>query len=148
MDGIEIEITNQSALEYLVQNLEAIDKDKAIRLGLKMGGNVIKRGGMRRLRQSMSSPRGVTGNLLKSFFVRVKRNSLGVLIGFSQPEGAHAHLVDLGTENRFQIKGGRNTGAAKALHFWTDTRSEDMDAAKGMIVKGIENYVERVNNRL
>jgi len=147
MDGIEIKIINRDALEYMVQNLENIDKDSAIRVGLKMGGNVIKRGGIRRLRARMNNSKGVTGNLLKSFVVRVKRNSLGVLVGFST-QGSHAFLVDLGTNDRFQIKTGHHTGAARALNFWTDTRNEDVQQAQGMIVQGINRYVERVNNGL
>lgn len=147
MDGIEIKIINRDAPEYLVQNLQDIDKDKSIRVGLRMGGNVLKRGGIRRLRARMRNPKGVTGNLLKSFVVRVKRNSLGVLVGFST-QGSHAHLVDLGTTDRFQVKTGHHTGTAKALHFWTDTRNEDVQQAQGMIVQGIIRYVERVNNRL
>jgi hypothetical protein len=148
MDGIQIKIIDASAINYMVQGLSDIDKDASIRAGLKLGGMVIKRGGMRRLRQRMSSPKGVTGNLLKSFFVRVKKKSLGVLIGFSEKGRAQSHWVDMGTADRYQVKGGRYTGSAKALHFWTDTKNEDMETANGMVIKGIERYVERINNRL
>jgi|WetSurMetagenome_2_1015567.scaffolds.fasta_scaffold04032_6 hypothetical protein len=147
MDGFEIRIINRDALDNMIQGLSLIDKDKSIRAGLKAGGNVLKRGGIRRLKARMKNSKGVTGNLLRSFEVRVKKNSLGVIVGFHEGDkgdiknGYHAYLVDLGTQDRFQVKTGRHVGAAKALHFWTDTKSEDMQQAQGMIMQGIERFV-------
>lgn len=153
MNELDIEIIRDDAT-YLVRELQNIDKDKAIKSGLRAGGMVLKKGGMNRLRERMSKPSGITGNLLRSFTVRTKRNSLGVLIGFSQEEGRdgwYSHIVDLGSASRsYTNKNGvtHYTGAAKAMKFWTDTKNEDMPQAQGMIIKGIERYVERVNNKL
>ncbi len=150
MDGIEIKIINQNALADMVKTLGNIDKDKAIRSGLRAGGMVLKSGGIRRLRRAMKSSKGVSGNLLRSFEVHVKRNSLGVLVGFHQGDkgdnknGYHSIWVDLGTGDR-TTKSGHHTGAAKALRFWSDTRNEDMVSAQGKVIQGIEKYVDKIH---
>ena len=99
----------------------------------------------------MKSPSGVTGNLVKSFNVRVKKNKLGGLAGFgmvSDTDGnhiiaRHAHLVDLGTAERERQNGG-STGKMPALNFWTDTRNDDMDNAVGEVLKGTEQALIKI----
>ena len=72
---IEITIINKQALDSLTAGLSGIDKDSAIKSGLSKGGEVIRKGGMERLKNRMrAGPGGKTGNLLRSFMVRVKRN--------------------------------------------------------------------------
>ena len=146
--GISIKIIDRETIKYLVDNLENIDKDKAIRSGLRLGANLLKNGGKKRLKQRMNNPKGVKGELLNTFTIRVWKRRLGAMAGFRGDASGEAHLVDLGTADRFQIKTGRHTGAARATKFWTDTRTEDMSTANGMVMRGIERYVERVNNRL
>lgn len=152
MDGIEIKIINKQALSDMVGTLESIDKDKAIRSGLRSGGMLLKSAGIRRLRRVMKKSKGVSGNLLRSFEVHVKRNSLGVLVGFHQGDkgdpknGYHAMWVDLGTNDR-TTKSGHHTGAARALRFWSDTRNEDMVSAQGKVIQGIEKYVDKIHKQ-
>lgn len=154
---IELDISNPRHLEQFLQNLSQIDRDKAIKGGLSKGGEVLKRGGIKRLKKRMKSgPDGVKGNLLKSFFVRVKRKKPGVLAGFTQGRngGNHAHLVDLGTtqrmrksnNRRLRWKGG-STGAATANYFWTETREADMGKAKEEVSKGLIMFVEKIKAR-
>ena len=151
---INIEIKNRQSLELLVSSLSDIDKEAAIKSGLSKGGEILKQGGMRRLRNRMrASSEGKTGNLLRSFMVRVKRRKPGVLIGFKKGKkaGNHAHLVDLGTIERMRKrksrkkggKGGR-TGAATPNYFWSDTNDQDMQKAMIEVQTGIAGFVERV----
>lgn len=147
MEGIEIKVIDREAMLHLVQGLQAFEKDKALQSGLRAGANVFQRGGMRRLKQRMKKPSGVTGNLLKSFAVRVKRNRPGALSGFEYGEnggGNHSWLVDMGTDERHHKKSGRRTGAGRALKYWSDTREQDYPKAIDQVYNGIERAVNRM----
>lgn len=153
MSRLQAKILNQDSLNSFIEGLKDFEKDKAIRTGLKKGGQVLSKGGQRRLKQSMIRPKGVTGNLLKSFHVKVKRSKLGVLIGFKNRLGNHSHLLDRGTAIRKTIKGynrGRvPSGRTKfMLGFWFDTKSEDMDKSIIEVYKGITQAVNRIKNRV
>lgn len=154
---IEVTIINKQALDALTAGLSGIDKDSAIKSGLSKGGEIIKRGGMERLKNRMrAGPGGKTGNLLRSFTVRVKRNKPGVLAGFKKGKkgGNHSHLVDLGTVERMRKhksrkrggKGGR-TGAATPNYFWNDTNDLDKEKAMVEIRTGIAEFVEKVKTK-
>ena len=156
---IEIKHINEGEVNYLVRNLENFEKDKAIKQGLGAAGQVFRLGGRNRLRRTMKSgSRGVTGNLLRSFIVKVKRNKPGVLTGFKQGKqgGSHAHLVDRGTTERFwktrkhKKKDGsykKSVGKVKPSYFWNDTESQDYPKAIDKLYVGIERAVDRINNR-
>lgn len=156
-NSIDITIINQQVLESLTAGLSGIDKDSAIKSGLSKGGEVIKKGGIQRLKSRMrAGPGGKTGNLLCSFMVRVKRNKPGVLAGFKKGKngGNHSHLVDLGTVERMRKhksrkrggKGGR-TGAATPNYFWNDTNDLDKSKAMSEIRMGIVEFVEKVKSK-
>ena len=141
----EVKIIGQDRINAMLQQLNDIDANKSIKAGIRKGLNILRHGGLKRLKARMKNPSGVTGNLIKAFNVRVKKNKLGGLAGFgmvSDTDGnhiiaRHAHLVDLGTANRERQNGG-STGKMTALNFWTDTRNEDMDNAIGEVLKGTE----------
>lgn len=151
---IDVTISNKQILDHLTAGLSEIDRDKAVKSGLSKGGEVLKQGGINRLKGRMKAgSNGKTGNLLRSFYVRVKRNKPGVLAGFTKGKngGNHSHLVDLGTISRMQksknrkrrYKGG-SSGAAPGNHFWEDTRDLDTGKAMNEIQAGIVGFVERV----
>lgn len=153
-NSIDITIINKQVLESLTAGLSGIDKDSAIKSGLSKGGEIIKQGGIRRLQNRMrAGPGGKTGNLLRSFTVRVKRDKPGVLAGFKKGKngGNHSHLVDLGTVERIRKhksrkrggKGGR-TGRATPNYFWNDTNELDKNKAMIEIRAGIAEFVEKV----
>ena len=151
---LNVQLIDRDAIRYLVDELENIDKDKAIRKGLGLGGAYILRGGRARLRGRMSKPSGETGNLLKSFTVKVKRKKLGALVGFRYPLGRHAWLLDLGTKERnwrkkpFKITGkipGKSGGFK--IGFWTETKEQDFPKAIECVREGVERFVQRINER-
>lgn len=150
---IEIRHINRAEVDYLVRNLEDFEKDKAVKGGLLAAGKVFSSGGKTRLKRSMKSgSQGVTGNLLKSFQVKVKKNKPGVLTGFKQGKdgGSHAHLVDKGTDERFYTtKQGKRKSTGKVIgnHFWSDTESEDYSKAMDSLYIGIEKAANRINSR-
>lgn len=148
---IEIRHINKSEVEYLVRNLQDFEKDKALKGGLQSAGKVFMTGGKSRLRRNMKSgSRGVTGNLLRSFQVKVKRNKPGVLIGFKQGKegGSHAHLVDKGTDRRYwKTRKRKYVGRVIANHFWSDTEAQDYPKAMDNLYIGIEKAVNRISSR-
>lgn len=147
----EIKQIDRSAIEYLVRNLNDFEKDKAVKDGLGAAGKVFESGGKSRLRRSMKSgSRGVTGNLLRSFKVKVKRYKPGVLIGFKQGAegGSHAHLVDKGTDIRYwKTRKRKSVGRVVANPFWSDTETEDYPKAMDQLYMGIERAISKINSR-
>lgn len=150
----EVQIIGQGRINAMLQELNDIDTNKSIKSGIRKGLNLLRRAGVNRLKSRMKSPEGVTGNLLKAFNVRVKKNKLGGLAGFGMVSDSagghiiarHAHLVDLGTVERERQKGG-STGKMPALSFWTDTRNEDMDRAVDEVLKGTEQAILRIMSK-
>ena len=150
----EVTKIDRNAVNYLIRNLEDLEKDEAVRRGLKDAGNVFKAGGQRRLKERMKTREGVTGNLNESINVRVKKRRPGVLIGFRQGKngGNHAHLIDQGTNNRYttgkkSVRAGIYRGRVTGNAFWTDTRSQDYPQAMDKLYEGIERAVSRITER-
>lgn len=145
---IEIRHIDRQKIESLVSGLEGFEREKALKKGLSAAGNVIRSGGKARLRQRMKSgTKGVTGNLLKSSIVRVKRNKPGVLIGFKRGTGGgnHVHLVDKGTNPRlWKTRSRKSTGSAPANYFWTDTELQDTQKAVNSIYTGIDKAMTKI----
>jgi hypothetical protein len=148
---IEVRIIDRERVVSAVNQLKDIDKDKAVKKGLGDAGRVFATGGKRRLKSRMiSGPTGVTGNLLRSFQIRVKKSKPGVLIGFTRGVngGNHVHLVDRGTNKRYWITRGRKyVGKVKANRFWSDTEAQDYPHAVDKLYEGVERAVIRIQNR-
>lgn len=147
---LDLSVRNPQIVEELVKGLQAVDRDKSIRLGLARGGRYFVKGGTRRLKERMrSGAGGVSGNLLRSFTIRLKRSTPGVLAGFKRgaKAGAHSHLVDLGTSSRKRKNGG-STGVMPANYFWHDTRQKDEAGALEEVKKGLELFVVRLKNKV
>lgn len=147
MNDIRIgaEIIGIKRINRLVADLQEIDKNKAIKAGLRKGAMVFIRLGRSTLRSRNNEH---TGNLMKSFRVRVKKRSLGALAGFSvnysriseDGYGSHSWLVDRGTVQRWTKKG-QNRGIMPASYFWTDTKEQGSSEAIRAIEQGIHDAV-------
>jgi hypothetical protein len=97
-----------------IEGLTDIEKDQAIKAGLRAATNVFLRAGRSNLRARLKGNKN-TGNLNKSFRSKLKRNKLGAIGGFNQL-GMHAHLLDMGTVNR-TTRNGANRGRMIANNF-------------------------------
>lgn len=81
-----------------------------------------------------------------TFAYRYKRRSMaGIRVGFKRPGGNVAHLVDLGTEERY-TKTGAYRGKIKGSHFWTDTKEQYVPKARDLILDAVENAIKKINN--
>lgn len=148
---IEVRTIDRERVVSAVNQLKDIDKDKAVKKGLGDAGRVFATGGKRRLRSRMESgPIGVTGNLLRSFQVKIKKSKPGVLIGFRQGKGggSHAKWIDRGTNDRYwKTRGRKYVGRVKANRFWSDTEAQDYPHALDKLYEGVERAVNRIQNR-
>lgn len=143
---IEIKQIDRENIQYLVNNLEDIEKDKAIRSGLRSAVNVFRVKGRSNLRSRTLGHGKQTNHLMNSFTTRVKRNRLGALSGFDRPGGNHAHLVDSGTKIR-KTKSGANRGIMPANRFWSDAKISEEGKALNAVYQGVRKAVQRINNR-
>lgn len=142
---IGAELIGIDRINRLVADLQYIDQNKAIKAGLRRGADVFIRIGRSNLRARNKEK---TGNLMKSFRVRVKKSTLGALAGFSmnytrkeeEGYGSHSWLVDMGTVKR-KTKAGLNRGVMPASYFWTDTKNEGGSEAIRAIEQGIHDAV-------
>lgn len=153
---IGAEILDIDKVYAAVHELTNIEKNKAIKYGLRKAGNIFIAGGRQRLRARMKNPKGVTQNLMRSFVLKVKRFKLGALAGFNQNYsaykkgemgyGSHAALVDRGShgERFWKTRDRRSTGVMPALSFWQDTYDQDGAKAVEAIRRGVEHATEMI----
>lgn len=142
---ITVQFTGVEQLDVALARLANVEREKAVRAGLRKGGAYLIRKGRARLRSGLHSDNKhqyrtggrKPGNLQTSFVNKVKRATPGVLVGFKRPAGAHSHLVDLGTSQR-ETHGGRNRGVMPGIKFWTDTREHGTGTALETVMQGIE----------
>ena len=59
-------------VQQFLEDLPKIGREQAIGKGLKAGGKYLRDGGKKRLRSAMKHSRGVSGNFLKAFSVKIK----------------------------------------------------------------------------
>ena len=88
---------------------------------------------------------GNSDNLVDSFTYRMKKGKFaGVLIGFKRPGGNVAHLVDRGTQERYN-KNGAYRGKIKGSRFWTDTRDQYAPQAMEEIMEAVDEAIKKIN---
>jgi hypothetical protein len=150
-EEVEVRIIGIERIDNALRGMNEIDRNKAIKSGLRKGAQLLRKGGIRRLKERMKKPEGVTGNLLKAFQIKVKKNKIGALAGFGMAlddqggriKVGHAYIVDEGTKERTRSDN-RSTGKGPALHYWTDTKNEDMGAAMEATFTGVEDAMIKI----
>lgn len=143
---VNMTVTNDQAVWRMVEGLRDIDKNRVIKIGLRVGILWIMARGRERLRQRMKKRKGVTGNLLKSMRVKVKKIKPGALAGFKYPEGSHAHLLDKGTKDRYH-KSGKWVGKVKPMRYWSETKENDIQPAVNEVLRGIGLAMDKLTSR-
>lgn len=143
--SFRITTTGLARIDLAINELRDIEKNRAIKAGLRNMGNTLVRGGKSRLKARLHYSKGAKGLLIKNFKVKVKRDKPGVLVGFDRG-GNHSHLVDQGTTKRYH-KGGKSVGTMPANHFWQDTAEQDINKASEALFLGIERATQRILSR-
>ena len=142
---IGVEFTGVEHLDTALRQLTNIERETAVRTGLRRGGAYLIKQGRKRLRKKVHTDKKhqyrekgrKPGNLQSAFTNKLKRSKPGVLVGFRRPQGAHSHLVDLGTGER-ETHGGLKRGEMPGIKFWSDTREQDTPTAMNYVMDGIE----------
>lgn len=135
----------------LVDELKQVDKNKAIKSGLKRGAAVFVRVGKSELRRRNNE---YTGNLIRSFTTRLAKKKLSAYSGFNRSAklksdkglGNHAHLVDRGTTDRDTEKGAYR-GKMPASYFWTEAQNRGGAEAMKKVEEGVIQMVEKLKRK-
>ena len=91
---------------------------------------------------------GNSDNLVDSFTYKLRKGKFaGVLVGFARPGGNVAHLVDLGTKDRY-TRNGAYRGKIVGSHFWTDTKEKYAPVAMNDMMDAIDRAIRKINGRL
>lgn len=111
-------------LQGILAGFGEIDGSKAIMASLSKGiAKIIRKG-----KSNLAASNGVkTGNLKSSFRKKQVKKWVSAYGGFRRGKGGgnHAHLIDRGTDERWQKKTGRYTGSISrknpnhGTNFWT-----------------------------
>lgn len=154
-DVIEVRVLNLDTVISELNRLGNIQTNRDVGNGLKKAGNYLIRRGKEKLKKRLNKSqypfhnydrhRKGKGNLRKAFAITIFKRNKGVIAGFTK-KGSHAHLIDLGTQQR-QTSKGYNRGLVKANHFWTDTKNDDTTQAQGLIMDGLQKALDKLRNR-
>ena len=153
--GAQLRIIGFESVDAYLRDLNTVEQAKAVRKGLRAGGSYLRKGGRKRLRSAMKSPKGVTGNMLKAFAVKVKKGNRGVVAGFvpfkgvkdKKREAIKIYSADGGTQPR-RWRNGKSTGVMPSLrHYWTRTKEEDSGDAFVKIEEGIKKAAMDIYNK-
>lgn len=136
---LEIDEQSKNYLFKKMDGLMEIEKEEAIRRGLRQGASVIVHAGKRNY--ILDGLRMITGGLYKSAGVTTSRKALKVWGGFKRPLGAAAHLLDRGTKERY-TKDGYYRGKVKARYFWNDAYQTEKRNASNKVIDVIDKTVE------
>lgn len=129
--------------EQFSRKLDRMDDSlsrKIIRKAVNAGGTVLVRAVRR------ATPVGPTGNLKRNIKKRIKKYPSGVIVavlGGAWPEGAHLHLVEAGTEDRYH-ESSKYVGKMPALHFVARAFRESHAAAEKALRTKLTTELEKV----
>lgn len=144
MSDLRLEVDVQEAVNYLTAELNNLERKQVVRKGLMDAAKIFQARGKINL-AAKTKPH--TGNLRRSFKTNYNpRYWAAAYAGFWRPEGNHAHLVDLGTKQRF-TKTGQNRGRMPATYFWTDARISEEQLATRAIFDGVSEAIARIQSR-
>jgi len=131
---LEVNLIDFDKIYKAIENLNGVQSDKVIQQGLKDAAKLFINAGKDNLKNRLID----TGRneLLTSFRTKLKRAKLGALAGFNTG-GSAAHLVDSGTEERYNKKG-QYRGKVIGNHFWVDAILQNQNEAIDKIYSGIE----------
>lgn len=134
-------------LDKILYGLGDLEKSAIIEKGLRDATAVLLAEGRRTLRQSLSKdPVNVakrTGRLERSFTNKVKKKKMTGYAGFKRPEGAPAHLLDAGTNERW-TKSGAYRGRVTATRFWTKAVNNKAIEAIDVLFDSVEQSMLRI----
>ena len=147
---IELDKKQLAAVNNWLSQMSNVDQGNTIQTALRQGAKVIQDAGKSNLAIRNKS---VTGNLKKSFSIKVVKKKAYALSGFrrSAPKkgtkgGNHSYLVDRGTTKRYTTQG-YYRGAAKGTLFWTDAVENNGGQALNTLMDAIYKSLSDITRR-
>ena len=138
-------------VEAWLSKMSEVDRDNAVQNALRQGMRVIQQEGKSNLRQRNHV---VTGNLRRSFALKVNKKRAYVLSGFKRSKngGNHAHLIDRGTKARYTRKGAYRGSISKdspntGSRFWTEAVESKGASAVNNVINAVYNYLSKITQR-
>lgn len=134
-----------------LNSLEDVDKRNAISKALRMGVRVIMNAGKANYK-ARDLHTGKTGNLKRSFAIKLDKKRKVSFAGFKHPGGNHSFLVSRGTKARYTSRGyyrgtvqkrGPNTGN----RFWDDAVKDNGGKALETLMDTVYEEVRKCLNR-
>ena len=139
---IELSPRDVAVVNKWLSELEKADQGTSIQRALKQASLVIQNAGKSNL---ATRNKVKTGNLKKSFSIKVVKKKAYALSGFKRPKGAHAHLVDKGTAKRYYQ--GHSRGEVKGSKFWTDAVQTNGGKAMQTLIDAIYKSIAEITRR-
>lgn len=136
-------------MERWLSQLSEADQKSVIQNALRTGARSLQSAGRINLANRNKS---VTGNLKKSFSIKVNKKKAYALSGFKRPGGAHAHLIDRGTKKRWTTKGYYRGSISKGTPnkgsmFWTDAVETKGPEALNKVMDAIYESLAEITRR-
>ena len=136
-------------LQRILYGMSEVDQQAVVQTALRMGMQRIVLAGKSNL--SMKNKKK-TGNLSKSFSIRANKKKAYTLGGFRRPAGAHAHLIDRGTDNRWTKKGYYRGSVSKGSpnigsSFWTTAVMTEGPKAQAGLMDAIYDALDKIIRR-
>ena len=146
---IELSKSDVAAVNRWLSELDKVDQSNTVQYALKQGALVIQNAGKANLAVRNKTH---TGNLKKSFSIKVVKKKAYALSGFKRPAGAHAHLIDRGTDKRYTKKGAYRGSVSKGNPnsgslFWTQAVTANGGRALNTLMNAIYDALEEINRR-
>lgn len=154
MGYFQLDAETEQVIAFLRSSAKHIEEGKAVRAGQMEAARIFIARGKLNLRSRMLGF-SRTGNLMNGFRAKHKREAMTAYAGFlygkspigSQPSIAnHAHLVDLGTVERF-TKANVSRGVMPANYFWQDARISEEGKAAQAVYAGIQEAIAKMQQR-
>lgn len=145
MADIQVDVRARDLMLQLDLLRNVIDSREIITAERK-AANMLKERGYEKLVATLI---GNSDYLVDSFTYKLRGGTkalAGIRVGFKRPGGNVAHLVDLGTKERF-TKAGAYRGRIKGSHFWSDTKDQYGQKAMDMMIDAIDSAIRKINSR-
>lgn len=120
-----------------------IEQEGMVAQALKEGATIVKDESKSNIKSRLVKR---SGNLIGSASVLVKKKDGKAYAGFKRPKGAHAHLLEAGTKERY-TKTGAYRGKVKAYNFHKDAVTKKEGEVLRTVEESIMKSIEKITNR-
>lgn len=146
---IELSKSDVIAVNRWLDKMDKVDQSNTVQSALREGAKIIMDAGKANLATRNKTK---TGNLKRSFRMKVVKKKAYALSGFKRPGGNHSYLIDRGTDKRYTKKGYYRGSVSKGSPnkgsmFWTDAVQANGGKAVDRLMSAIYEALTKINNR-